>query len=247
MPLPPTRSASSRRCASALAGAPGTAWPVAAQARAAARIAPGDELRHDEVRVAALAESELAALAVGDLAAGGRHHRAARRDVPFASGSEAGIDVGAAFRDPAEFHRRAERRPDRVGPAVDEASVLGSPCERLTAAIQGSPASAAGPGADRLGAPMLRRRQTHPLGAAADDAAPEQAERGRADDAEQRHALRHQREVDGELVAAGDELLGAVERVDQEEAVREMAASPAATAPPTASGCRREPRQACRR
>ena len=49
--------------------------------------------------------------------------------------------------------------------------------------------------------------------------APDQSERGRGDDAEQRHAVGHQRQIDGEFVAAGDEFLGAVERVDQEEAV----------------------------
>ena len=39
--------------------------------------------------------------------------------------------------------------------------------------------------------------------------------RRRRDDAEDRHAVRHDRDVDGEFVAAGDEFLGPVERVDQ--------------------------------
>ena len=31
------------------------------------------------------------------------------RDIPFAGGRKAGVDIGAALRDPAEFERRAER------------------------------------------------------------------------------------------------------------------------------------------
>src|SRR5436853_143131 len=47
---------------------------------------------------------------------------------------------------------------------------------------------------------------------------PHQPERRRADKAEQRLAIAYQRKVDREFAAAGDELLGAVERIDQEEA-----------------------------
>ena len=57
-----------------------------------------------------------------------------------------------------------------------------------------------------------------PFRAAADNAAPDQPERGRADDAEQRRSVGHQRHVDGEFVAASDEFLGAVERIDQKKA-----------------------------
>lgn len=59
----------------------------------------------------------------------------------------------------------------------------------------------------------------YPLGATTDDAAPDQPQRRRADDPEQRRATGHQCQVDGEFVAAGDEFLGTVERIDQEEAV----------------------------
>ena len=100
-----------------------------------------------------------------------------------------------------------------------KASVLASPCERLTAAIQGSPRVGQRAGADRLGSADASCRRTVRRSAPRPTMpAPEQPERGRADDAEQRHAFGHQREVDGEFVAAGDELLGAVERIDQEEA-----------------------------
>ena len=74
----------------------GKRWPAlqdtaqSVAAVTAAGIAPGDELRDDEAGVAALAESELAALAVGDLAAGRRHDRVARPDVPFARSARSG-------------------------------------------------------------------------------------------------------------------------------------------------------------
>src|SRR6185436_20987960 len=80
------------------------------------------------------------------------------------------------------------------------------------------PKRGAGPGANRLD-PRLAFAKRQPLGAAADDAAPDQPERRRTDDAKQRYPVGYQRQVDGEFVAAGDEFLGAVERVDQKEAV----------------------------
>jgi hypothetical protein len=61
----------------------------------------------------------------------------------------------------------------------------------------------------------------HPFGAAADQPPPQQPDRRRADDAEQRDTVGHQRDVHGELAAAGEELLGSVERIDQEEAAAE--------------------------
>ena len=45
---------------------------------------------------------------IRDPAAGGGDHGVAGRDVPFAGRGEAGIDIGFAFGDPAEFDRRAE-------------------------------------------------------------------------------------------------------------------------------------------
>ena len=58
-------------------------------------------------------------------------------------------------------------------------------------------------------------RKREPLGAAADDAAPQIAERRRADDAEERRPFGHQRDIDRVFVAPGDEFPRAVERVDQ--------------------------------
>ena len=107
--------------------------------------------------------------------------------------------------------------PRRAVPSM-KASVLLSPCERLTATIQGSPRGGKRAGTDRLGSGDAPPADRQPFGAAPDQPAPDQSQRRRADDAEQRRAVGHQREVDRELVAAGDELLGAVQRIDQEEA-----------------------------
>ena len=124
-----------------------------------------------------------------------------------------------AFRHPAEFDRRAERLPDGAGPAGDEGFGSGVAMRAADGDDPGLAALREAAGVDRLGraaAPPSLTRQ--PFGAAADQAAPDQSERRRADDAEQRRAVGDQREIDGELVAAGDEFLGAVERIDQEEA-----------------------------
>src|SRR5205814_5419768 len=142
----------------------------------------------------------------------------ARRDVPFGGGAETGIDVDTAFRDPAELHRRAELGSYCTRPPGDEA--LG-PAVAMGAADSHRPGLAAWrarPGTDRLdgGDRVVDHRQA--LGAVPDQPAPDQAQRRRADEAEQRLAVAHQCEVDRELVAAGDELLGAVERIDQEKA-----------------------------
>src|SRR6476661_7779640 len=76
------------------------------------RIAPGDEFRHDKAS-AAFAELQVSAQRIRDLAAGRGDERVSRGDIPFAGGGEAGIDIGCAFRHPAEFNRRAQHLPDR--------------------------------------------------------------------------------------------------------------------------------------
>src|ERR1700730_665131 len=68
------------------------------------RIAPGDEFRHDKASLS-LTELQLGAVRVRDPAPGRGDARMPRRDVPFGCGGEAGIDIGAALRDPAEFDR----------------------------------------------------------------------------------------------------------------------------------------------
>jgi len=78
------------------------------------------------------------------------------------------------------------------------------------------------PRADEAAVIGLRRTgaepQPQPFGFAADDASPQQSLRRRGDDAGDRQAVRHDGDVDRELVAAGEKLLGAVERVDDHEA-----------------------------
>ena len=66
--------------------------------------------------------------------------------------------------------------------------------------------------------------QLQPLGAAADRTAPQQTARRRGDNAGNRDATRDDADIDGELIAAGEKFLGAVERIDQDEAPFEVAA-----------------------
>ena len=157
-----------------------------------------------------------------------------------------GIDIDAAFGDPAEFDRRAEFAPYRARPCRNEGF---GPGIAMRAADRDRPrlaARRAGAGANRLDQRFaLAKRQ--PFRAAADDAAPDQPERGRADDAEQRRSVGHQRQIDGEFVAAGDEFLGAVERVDQEEAFLIGQRGLHGRALPTATVCRAPPAQGPRR
>ena len=171
------------------------------------------------------AEAQRRRPAVGDLAAGRGDDGVARRDVPFAGRRQARIDVGAALGDPAEFDRRAERLCRTAPGRRDEGFGPASPCERLTAAIQGSPRG--GKLRVRIGSPPRRTlaftvsrsapRPTSPRQISPSAGAPIcRAAASRGD----------QRDIDGEFVAAGDEFLRAVERIDQEEAAVDRAASP---------------------
>ena len=78
------------------------------------------------------------ALRIRDLAAGGGEDGVAGRDIPFVGRRKAGIDIDRALRHPGEFDRRAERLPDRAGPALYEGFGPASPCERLTATDPGT-------------------------------------------------------------------------------------------------------------
>ena len=147
-------------------------------------IAPGDKLRHQK-SLARFAETQRSAPPVRDLAAGGGDQGVTRRNVPFAGRGKTGIDVGAALRDPAELDRGAERPAHRAGPAVDE-GVRAAVAVRT--ADGGNPlAAAAGKrsGRDRLrAADAAVRRDRETLGAVADKASPDRAERRRTDDSE---------------------------------------------------------------
>src|SRR3954468_15683871 len=140
----------------------------------------------------------------------------AGRDVPFRGRRQPGIDIDAAFGHPAELDRRAEFAPDRARPCRNESF---GPGIAMRAADRDRPrlaARRASAGTNRLDQ-RLAMAERQPFRAAADNAAPDQPERGRADDAEQRRPVGYERQIDGEFVAAGDEFLGAVERIDQEE------------------------------
>ena len=116
----------------------------------------------------------------------------------------------------------AEPSSERTAPgrSAMKASVAGSPCERLTATVQGFPRrrARAGCGSARRAA---RRRRSSVSRSAPRPTMPRQIKpsAGAPTMPSSGAAAGHQREIDGEFVAAGDEFLGAVERVDQEEAV----------------------------
>jgi hypothetical protein len=59
------------------------------------------------------------------------------------------------------------------------------------------------------------RRQAQALCALSGDAAPNETERRRGNDAEHRDTVAYDRHVDGEFVAAGDEFPSPIERVDK--------------------------------
>ena len=59
--------------------------------------------------------------------------------------------------------------------------------------------------------------EMHPLGAATDDAAPDQSERWRRDDAKDRCAVRNQRDIDRIFVTAGNEFPSAIQWIDKND------------------------------
>src|SRR6266404_3234471 len=145
-----------------------------------ARIAPGDEFRHDKA-FAASPELHVVALGISDLAAGRGDERVSRRDVPFAGRAEARIDVGCPLRHPAEFDRRAEHLSDRAGPRLNE----GFGPDVLMRATDGcDPRISAfreGAGMNCLGRGPVR---PEPLRASTHQTSPNQSKRRCADDAE---------------------------------------------------------------
>src|SRR5258707_11197995 len=112
-------------------------------------ITPGDEFRHDEA-LAGFAELQVTALRIRDLSARGGDDGVSCRDIPFAGRREAGIEIGFAFRQPAEFDRRAEHPPDPAGSPRNEGF---GPYVCLRAADRCAPRGATlreGAGMDRL-------------------------------------------------------------------------------------------------
>ena len=135
----------------------------------------------------------------------------ARRRVPLAGRRQPRIDVRAALGDDAEFQRGSDR---------DIAAVL-----RRLAEIVGGRLVEVRLGRDRDRARSPAARGTDRAAAAElfsshapspDDPAVQPPGRRREDDAETRRAVDDQPDVDRVIVAAADELLGPVERIDQE-------------------------------
>src|ERR1700761_5648651 len=147
-------------------------------------IAPGDEFRHDEI-IPASAELHVGALRIRDPAAGRGDDGVPRCDIPFGGRREAWIDIGGAFRYPAELDRRPQFEPDDARPAVNKGF---GPGVAMRAADRRDPGRAGrweATGMDRLGrddGPSIADGQ--PFRAAAHKATPYQSERGRADDAQ---------------------------------------------------------------
>src|SRR5713101_4376284 len=181
MPSPPIRSASKGR--QPRAGRRwSNNWPNSESAHRRG-IAPGDEFRHDKA-VAPLAKTQVFAVRVRDLATSGGDDGMAGRDVPFAGWGEAGINIGSALCDAAEFDRRAKRLPDRTRPCLNKGL---SPCISMGAADGRDPGRAAareGAGMDRLDISHRSLRYRQSLGAAAHQPAPYQSEGRGADDAQ---------------------------------------------------------------
>ena len=99
----------------------------------------------------------------------------------------------------------------------------------MRAADRGDQARRSASARQRIGAALLRGarrrsgRQAQALGRPASAPRQSMPQRRRRHDAEHRAPAAHDRDIDGELVAAGDEFAGAVERIDQDERVREVA------------------------
>src|SRR3979490_502839 len=114
----------------------------------------------------------------------------------------------------------AEPSACRIAPGLApiKASVLISPCDRLTATIQGAPRGGRGRGWIGSARPPPPPPPPHPSRARPPPPPPPyQSECRRPDDAQDWRRVRHQREIDRKLVAAGDKFLGAVKRIDQKE------------------------------
>ncbi len=143
-----------------------------------------------------------------------RHHdRVSCRHVPFGGRSEPRIEVGGAFGDAAEFQRRAAGEFRYRRKALQELGTCGL---EVRAADRRDTLAWPPAGSDRR--PPGRRPigDIDPLGAAR-AAAPDETQCRRPDDADDRNAVAHQRDIHGVFVAPGEELARPVERIDQEE------------------------------
>ena len=194
------------------------AWPsIRGPARARA---PGDEIGIE--KLAGLRQVAQRCTVDGlDGAAGGGKHGMAGRDVPGAGRTEARIDVGFAGSEQPELHRGAD--PLDVGDGVRGEEPLG-----LAGAVRPAGDGAKLPGhrptrADRRERGHGYARPANRAAATIAWPAPPEASvansrpvAGASNKPNVGYAVLDQRDVDGEVVAALDELARAVERIDQE-------------------------------
>src|SRR5262249_29165111 len=163
------------------------------------RVAPRDEggkaeaLGHPPV-------GQRRALRRDNGAAGRCQHRVAGGHIPFTRGRKARIDVGGAFGELTEFHRRPARAP--IGDRQAREECLGLRCEMRAADPRDETRGWRRPGSNRAallrGARRGSGRQTQPLGAAALDPTPEDSLRRGGNDAETRTSAAHERNIDRE-------------------------------------------------
>src|SRR5262249_48410619 len=130
-------------------------------------------------------------------------------------GTGAGGPSGAL----TELARRSARAP--IGDRQSRQECLGLQFEMRAANHRDETRAWRRPGSNRAtllrGARWGTGRKQQPLGAAALDPTPEDSPRRGGHDAETRTSAAHERNIDRELIAPGEQLAGAVEGVDQDE------------------------------
>src|SRR5262245_38230982 len=150
-------------------------------------------------------------------------HGLARRGIPFHGRAEAWIDVGIASGDRQELDGRAEARALGDGERGEEgfslAIEVGVADDRRQAAYRH------GPGPERplsetieFRARFVRWKLNLDRPAKFDRDRQKRA-RGRINEPESGASVGDQSNIDGEVASLVDELLGAVERIDEEEAL----------------------------
>ena len=146
-------------------------------------------------------------------APGAFQHALGGGGVPLRSGRQARVAVGGALGEQAELQRTAD-----IG-QLQRAETLAQPSQQALLLRTGmAPTGHHGEALARFPAHLDRPRGFRPgltPGAQAGTAVVAAPVGGHADHAEQHASRLHQRHVDGEFAAAGDELLGAIQRVHQ--------------------------------
>src|SRR6202044_335547 len=170
------------------------------------RTAPGEKRRNEQIRCP-----------VGDGLVIPSHHAAAGRDqyrvargyIPVVGWPKPGIMIGGSLGDPAELDRGAASDARRVGQLAEIA--LRGVIKMGAAHDDDQFALGARAALDWLRLRDAPARAHEALGAVADHAAPDKAERRRDDDAQRRHSAGDHSDVDRIFGTAGDEFTRSVE------------------------------------